>query len=97
MNNKKSKAIRRHSESLLVEWLQSLLSEEEGVAITVKNYKQFMPEQTHVFANQKILLNAYHPKWIAKKIKQLLLIFPDIKITDISLEHIQWKAQRQQA
>jgi hypothetical protein len=81
----------------LVEWLQSLLSEEEGAAITVKNYKQFMPEQTHVFANQKILLNAYHPKWIAKKIKQLLLIFPDIKITDISLEHIQWKAQRQQA
>ena len=97
MNNKKSKAIRRHSESLLVEWLQSLLSEEEGAAITVKNYKQFMPEQTHVFANQKILLNAYHPKWIAKKIKQLLLIFPDIKITDSSLEHIQWKAQRQQA
>lgn len=94
MNNKKAKAIRKHSKTLLVSWMKGLLSEEEGSVINVKNYEQFMAEQTHIYVNKKFILNAYHPKWIAKKIKQLLIIYPNMKITDIGLKHIQWLVQK---
>ena len=39
-------------------------------------------------------LNAYHPKWIAKKIKQLLKIDPKLDIESIDLELIKWQANR---
>lgn len=94
MNRKKTKRIRKHSVTLLVSWMRQLLSEEEGKKITVDSYKSFMPEQTHFMAQQTIYLNAYHPKWIEKKIKQLIKIFPDIEIEDVDLELITWKVNQ---
>ena len=96
MNGKKAKRIRRHSQVLLVSWLKTLLSEEEAENVTVANYKQMMPEQTHAFVQDKFLLNAYHPKWIVKKINQLTAIYSDLKIEDVNLELIQWKANKLQ-
>ena len=96
MNGKKAKRIRRHSRVLLVSWLKSLLSEEEAEQVNIKNYKQMMPEQTHAYVQDKFLLNAYHPKWIVKKINQLTSIYPKLKIEDVNLELIQWKANRSQ-
>ena len=96
MNGKKAKRIRRHSRVLLVSWLKSLVSEEEAKNVTVKNYKQMMPEQTHAFVQNRFMLNAYHPKWIAKKINQLTSIYPKLKIEDVNLELVQWKANRSQ-
>ncbi len=97
MNNKRSKRVRNHATVLLVSWLRTLLTEEEGAKITVKNYADHMPEQTHIHANGKMMLNAYHPKWIVKKINQILKIYPHLQIEDVNLEMIQWKANKRQA
>ena len=94
MNRKKSKRIRHHSESLLVSWMKQLLEKEEADKITINTYKSFMPKQTHFIAQRTMYLNAYHPKWIAKKIKQLTKIFPDIEIEDVNLEMITWKVNQ---
>jgi len=53
-----------------------------------------MPTQTHFMAQRTMHLNAYHPKWIVNKINQLLAIFPDRYIEEITLEDIQWKTSR---
>ena len=90
----KSKRIRRHAKTLLVSWLHSLLDKEEADKINVSNYMSHMPKQTHIFLNGGMKLNAYHPKWVAKKIKQLLKIDPDLRIESIDLESIKWQANR---
>ena len=97
MNNKQAKRIRRHASTLLVGWLRSLLTEEEGAKINIKNYADHMPEQTHIYANRRMMLNANHPKWIIKKINQLLRIYPHLQVEDVDLELVQWKANKRQA
>ena len=94
MNRTMSKRIRHHSELLLVAWMKQLLEKEEADKITINTYKSFMPKQTHFIAQRTMYLNAYHPKWIAKKIKQLTKIFPDIEIEDVNLEMITWKVNQ---
>ena len=90
----KAKRIKRHAKTLLVSWLHSLLDKEEADKINVSNYMSHMPKQTHIFLNGKMRLNAYHPKWIAKKIKQLLKIDLKLDIESIDLELIKWQANR---
>ena len=97
MNNKKAKSIRKQTDVLLVEWLKSLLNKEEAHIITLDNYKEFMPDQTHIFVSNNMRLSAYHPKWMSKKIKQLIKIFPELEIKDITLEMVQWKMAKSQA
>ena len=91
MNRKKSKRIKAQSGIILVDWLRSLMSEKESSKINVKNYMSFMPEQTHFMAGRTMYLNAYHPKWVIKTIKQLLRDSPKLSIETITLEDIQWK------
>ena len=94
MNRRRSKRIARHAESLLVVWLKGLLSDEEAAKINISNYKSMMPEQTHYMAQRTMYLNAYHPKWLKKKINQLLRIFPDLTVEDINLEMVTWKVNQ---
>ena len=96
MNGKKAKAIRKQSKVLLVDWLHTLMEPEEAAKINTGNYMSFMPKQTHIYVHRKMRLNAYHPKWVAKKINQLLKIFPALTIQDINLELVQWKANKSQ-
>jgi len=91
MNGKKAKRIRKQSGVIIVNWLRTLLSEEEGQKIDTKNYTNFMPKQTHYMAQRTMHLNAYHPKWVVNKINQLLAIYPDRTVEQITLEDIQWK------
>jgi len=94
MNRRRSKRIARHAESLLVVWLKGLLSDEEAAKINIGNYKSKMPEQTHYMAQRTVYLNAYHPKWLKKKINQLLLIYPRLAVEDINLEMVTWKVNQ---
>jgi hypothetical protein len=88
MNGRKAKQIRKHSGVIIVDWLRSLLSEEEGQGVTVDNYKNFMPTQTHYMANRTMHLNAYHPKWIRNKIQGLLKQNPKREIASITLDEM---------
>jgi hypothetical protein len=97
MNRRRSKRLEKHATTLLVSWLKGLLEEEEASKITVETYKSFLPTQTHYMAGRTMFLNAYHPKWIKKKIIQLLKIFPAIQIEDVNLEMITWKVNQRPA
>ena len=58
MNQKKSKQLRRRSEDLLIEWLRTMVPDGEDTSkINKKNISEFLPEQTHIFANNKFLLS----------------------------------------
>tara|TARA_R110002012_G_scaffold81263_1_gene205687 strand:- start:146 stop:382 length:237 start_codon:yes stop_codon:yes gene_type:complete len=70
MNGRQAKKLRRQAKDLTVEWLQSLLPEDEAEKITTQNFKDYMPEQTHVFANKKIMLSSFSHKWFNKKLKK---------------------------
>ena len=81
MNQKKSKQLRRKSESLLIEWIRSMVPEgEDATKITKKNLHEFIPEQTHIFANNKFMISAYSLRWFYKQVKRN----PDITLEELS-------------
>lgn len=94
MNRKKSKRIRKHAETLQIEWLKSLLSDEEASKITKDNFRDMLPQQTHLWAQGTIHTSFYTLKWLSNKIKQLIKIFPDKDVEDITPQDITWKMEQ---
>ena len=71
MNGSKSKSIRKRGKQILVDWLRSIIpDEEEASKINIKNIEEFLSKQTHVHMNNKFLLSAYSLKWIYKRVKR---------------------------
>jgi len=71
MNGKKAKALRRRAESLLIEWLHTMVPEGEDTSkINRNNLDKFLPEQTHIFANNRFMLSAYSLRWFYKQVKR---------------------------
>ena len=96
MNKKQSKKIKEKSNELFVEWLKSLLRKEEADKVSIENYWKFLPKQSHVFANNQLWLAAYTPRWIARKLKKMLiknssLNIYSITLNDLKKEEKQWK------
>ena len=69
MNSKQLKKLRKLIKPLQVEWLQSILSEDQGKTITIDNVEGLMPDQTHVFGNHQMHLSFMSDKWIMKILK----------------------------
>ena len=88
MNQKIMKEIERHTKKLLVEWIQSLVPEEEAEKINTRNVIEFIPKQVHYYANQRVSLSSYSPKWIKKYIKIIKKNKENINISDITLQDI---------
>ena len=81
MNQKKSKSLRRKAETLLIEWIRTMVPEgEDATKISKKNLQEFLPEQTHIFANNKFMISAYSLRWFYKQVKRN----PDITLEEIS-------------
>ena len=72
MNGRKAKKIRRHANKLVLEWLKTMLTDEEAKKLNPKNMDKYMPEQTHFFANRSIHLSAYTPRWFQQRIKRII-------------------------
>ncbi len=71
MNQRKSKQLRRKAKTLLIDWIRTMVPEgEDANKITKKNLNEFLPEQTHIFANNKFMLSAYSLRWFIKKVKR---------------------------
>jgi len=71
MNQRKSKQLRRKSESLLIEWIRTMTPDgEDSTKIHKKNLHEFLPQQTHLFANNRFMLSAYSLRWFNKKVKK---------------------------
>ena len=88
MNQKIMKEIERHTKKLLVEWIQSLVPEEEAEKINTRNVIEFIPKQVHYYANQRVSLSSYSPKWIKKYIKIIKKNKENMNISDITLQDI---------
>ena len=70
MNEKKSKTLRRKIKPLQVEWLKTLLPQEQIDTITVENVDGLLPDQTHVFGDGQVHLSFMCDKWISKMLKK---------------------------
>tara|TARA_X000001316_G_C901731_1_gene19721 strand:+ start:245 stop:499 length:255 start_codon:yes stop_codon:yes gene_type:complete len=80
MNGKKSRQLRTKSKQLMIEWLRSMTPEgEDREKINEKNLHEFLPEQTHIFANNKFMVSAYTLRWFYKHVKKN----PNIKLEDL--------------
>lgn len=88
MNSKKIKQINKHVKNLLVEWLKSLLNEEDAAGVNLGNYKELMPDQTHIFLQGKLSLSAYSEKWMRKKMKKLVSQQPTRAIESFGLQDV---------
>ena len=91
MNRTKSKRIKKHAETLQVEWLKSLLDTEEASKINKDNFREMLPAQTHIWAKGTVHTSFYTLKWLSNKIKQLIKILPDKQVEDVSSQDIEWK------
>ena len=70
MNQKKIKELRRRVKPIQVEWLQTLLPEDQATTITVENVDNLLPEQTHAYGKGQLYLSYMTDKWIMKHIKR---------------------------
>jgi len=83
MNGRKAKRLRKRGKELLVEWLYSIIPDEEDKQqINVNNIEEYLSEQTHIYTNRKFLLSAFSLKWIYKKVKRN----PDLTLEQLNRE-----------
>ena len=81
MSGRRSKQLRRKAEDLLIEWLRTMVPDGEDTSkIHRKNLDEFLPEQTHIFANNRFLLSAYSLRWFYKQVKRN----PQLTIGDLN-------------
>lgn len=71
MNRKQVKRVNRKAEKILIQWLQSIVPEEDKNRIDESNYKTFLPEAPY-FVRKKTRRNAFFTlKWAKRKIKKM--------------------------
>tara|TARA_R110002020_G_scaffold404484_2_gene614592 strand:- start:5747 stop:6046 length:300 start_codon:yes stop_codon:yes gene_type:complete len=70
MNQKKLKVLRRKVKRLQVEWLKTLLNEEEAKQVSIDNIDELAPTQDYYMANRTMYLSHMTPKWIMKYLKK---------------------------
>ena len=83
MNGRKAKQIRKKSKQLVIDWLKTMLVDEEREKVSVNNIEKYLPEQTHIYVNKKVMLSAYTPRWFTQRIKQSNKKLKDITWQDI--------------
>ena len=71
MNGKKAKRLRKRATQLLIRWIRAMTPDgEDATKINKKNIHEFLPEETHIFANNKFMVSAYTLRWFYKKVKE---------------------------
>tara|TARA_R110002020_G_scaffold223234_1_gene432271 strand:- start:733 stop:996 length:264 start_codon:yes stop_codon:yes gene_type:complete len=83
MNGRKSKQIRKKARQLVVDWLQTMLVDKEKKKLSIDNFENYLPEQTHVYMNKTFRISAYTPRWFAQRIKKSNKRVKDITWQDI--------------
>ena len=91
------KKISRQTEQLLVEWLATLVSEEEMKQVTTKNIMKFMPDRDiHTALSYGVRCVPFTPRWIRKELKKMYKHNPDIDIESVTLQDLEFAAMEQQ-
>tara|TARA_R100000656_G_scaffold95569_1_gene69393 strand:+ start:408 stop:701 length:294 start_codon:yes stop_codon:yes gene_type:complete len=84
MKKKKLKELKKIMRSIQVEWLRTLLPEEDGKQITIKNVREYLSDQTHTFIDGQFELSFMSDKWVLKKLKRN----PEIKTYNELMDYI---------
>ena len=66
------KRINKKVDGLLLEWLKTLVSEEEAKNITPSNLKTLLPKDRYFVAKRTFYLSFYTQRWAKQNIKKLL-------------------------
>lgn len=72
MNSKKEKLIRRHAKQLMLDWLRSVVPDDEKDKVQINNLEEYLPDQTHIYANRHLRVSAYTLRWFIKGIKKVI-------------------------
>tara|TARA_R100000781_G_scaffold109326_1_gene74242 strand:- start:219 stop:533 length:315 start_codon:yes stop_codon:yes gene_type:complete len=83
----KVKQINKKVDGLLINWLKSIVSDEEQEQITLKNYNQFLPKEEYIESKRTFYLSLYTRRWAKQNIKKLLKL--NYKLKDITLRHLE--------
>ena len=70
MNKKKVKELKKRVKLIQVQWLQSMMTKEEGNKITLDNVDSMLPKETHVHTTGRTNLSFMTDKWLLKKLKR---------------------------
>jgi hypothetical protein len=96
VNKNKLKQIHRKTESLLVDWLRSMVSDEEAKRVNTKNVMQFMPDK-EIYAPVKsgIRCVPMTPRWIKKELKKMLQQDSNLDVESVTLSDLNLIASSQ--
>ena len=72
MNSKVCKQISRQTKLILLEWVKSLVSDEEKDKVTAANLASLLPDTNYFFVNRQIRVSFYSPQWVRKSLKKLV-------------------------
>jgi len=75
LNQRKVRELKKRIKPIQVEWLRSLLPEEQAKTLTVDNVDELLPSETHMHTTDKTILSFMSDKWLMKKLKR----YPEIK------------------
>jgi|TARA_R100000482_G_scaffold99338_1_gene43000 hypothetical protein len=75
LNKKKVRELKKRIRPIQVEWLKSLLPQEEADKITVDNVEGLLPEDNYMKGIKGITLVFMSDRWLLKQLKK----YPEIK------------------
>jgi len=81
------KKLKQTVRSIQVEWLRTLLSEEDGKQININNINGFLADQTHTFINGQFELSFMSSRWILKQLKRNPKIKTYEQLMEFNNEH----------
>ena len=79
MNSKDCKKISRQTDLILVEWLKTLVSDEEKEQINTSNIHSLLPSTNYFFVGRTLRLSFYTPKWVRQSIKKIFKLGREIE------------------
>ena len=88
MNGRKAKLLRAQVAPVAIQWLSTLMSDEEASKITVDNFESKLPRRSYIYLRSKFRLSAYSTRWFYRKIKKFARKNTTRSITSITFNCI---------
>jgi len=83
----KVKQINKKVDELLIQWLKTILPNEEHKKINIKNIKNVLPKEEYIQKNRTYYLSLYTQRWAKQNIKKLLK--QNYKLDDIQIKDLE--------
>jgi hypothetical protein len=71
MNSKRSIELKNKARDILIEWVKTLVSQEDASKITVKNYMNYLPKISYFKAKESRRLSFFSLRWAKQRVKRL--------------------------